>query len=280
MIKRFFRQCYLKQAGVNSALRVFSFLFLFMVFVLGNSEEAGANSVPDDFDEVVRMTKSLETVAGISAACVDHFTLEDTRKLQNSIIASALKNGIFQKDEVGLMKSLNQEHFDKIFESTTRKLSNTRTDCDKAVRELKKMKHILGLLDENDFDSLGLLCGRCHDDSCDQKLDVVDPDTGKIDGLVIIFSDEGKEYSDYFKSYVFDSRWSVNELTYENNDKEYHFPYSSISKFHELSIDRLTGIAYAPSNYTYYVCESEQTEIIRSVWFKQKRLEYLNKRKF
>ena len=252
-----------------------------MVFVLVNSEDAGANSVPDDFDEVVGMTKSLETVAGISAACVDHFTLEDTRKLQNSIISSALKNGIFQKDEVGLMKSLNQEHFDKIFESTTRKLSNTRTDCDKAVRELKKMKHILGLLDENDFDSLGLLCGRCHDDSCDQKLDVVDPDTGKIDGLVIIFSDEGVGYNEDFKSYGLDPEWAVNELGYQNNDKKFYVTRSSweVKNFDGLVIDRLTGIARNKSG-TSYTCESEQTDIIRSVWFKQKRLEYLNKRKF
>ncbi len=234
--------------------------------------------------EILAITKPIAVIAGMAKACGDVDTVDDAQKVHDGILFSATKNKIFAEEEINFLKSLNDKTVIEQEQKITPELTSTRTHCERAVRELKYIKNKLGLLEENGFDSIGLICAPCEDNSCEQISPVIETENGKMTGLVMVLTDmrNGKlsyyspEY-DKLKLFALTPDWSVFEQEFSKSDK-------SISVTEEyrtlegLVIDRRTGLAVLKSKK--YKCKPETPNKVRVEWFTEKRKTYLNGRKF
>lgn len=258
------------------------FFLVCLILFAGNHAYSQTNFTQKQM-EILAITKPIAVIAGVAKACGDVDTIDDAQKVHDGILFSATKNKIFVEEEINFLKSLTDKTVIEQEQKTIPKLNSSRTHCERAVRELKYIKNKLGLLEENGFDSIGLICAPCNDDNCEQISPVIDAENGKLIGLVMVLTDmrKGKlSYSpeyDELELFALTRDWSVFEQEFSKSDKS----ISVTEKYGTLKgliIDRRTGLAVLKSKK--YKCEPETPNKVRVEWFTEKRKVYLNGRKF
>lgn len=265
-------------------LSIKSSVILFFCFILfaGNYAYSQTNFTQKQ-REILAITKPIAVIAGVAKACGDADIVDDAQKVHDGILFSATKNKVFVEEEINFLKSLTDKTVIEQEQKTIPKLTSTRTHCERAVRELKYIKNKLGLLEENGFDSIGLICAPCNDDSCEQISPVIDAENGKMIGLVMVLTDmrKGKlSYSpeyDELELFALTRDWSVFEQEFSKSDKSISVK-EKYGTLKGLIIDRRTGLAVLKSKK--YKCEPETPNKVRVEWFTEKRKIYLNGRKF
>ena len=232
----------------------------------------------------MQLIKSTSYVAGAATSCNDLKTANDATRLRDSIFKSAEKNDFFLELDLQTLRSISASTFIKTKDLVANRLFENNTYCERAIRDLKKIKNDMNIAGKDIFASVGILCRLCDDRECNTISDSYIGDDNAFNGIAIVFSDEYRyngrnDYSpdqDQMKYKFLNQKWSVKESYYNKSDQLYNL------FDHNMRIDRVTLIAETkPYKYSLvHKCEVKDYAYIKTEWFGKKRDEYLNSRKF